>query len=130
LAPTRPSFRLPSSLALQALDQGIKADPRFGILLAGRLGFDDTGRRPRTHPTGFGAARGQKSRPPPPPPPTPPLEFEGAAGRRTEIAELAVNQVVKVLSYTTTTTILSFARARSVQLLRLFDACRKTRQSS
>jgi 5-dehydro-2-deoxygluconokinase len=110
-----PAFK---RLALQALDEVAGGDPRFGILLDGRFGFDALAAaadlpywigRPIEVP---------KSRP---------LEFEGSADVATELAEWPLNQVVKVLAFYHPDDEADLRERQERQLLRLFDACRKTR---
>jgi 5-dehydro-2-deoxygluconokinase len=105
-------------LALQALDQVAGGDPRFGILLDGRFGFE-----------GLVAAA---DRPywigrPIEVPKSRPLEFEGSADVATEIAEWPLNHVVKVLCFYHPDDAPDLRDRQERQLLRLFDACRKTR---
>jgi 5-dehydro-2-deoxygluconokinase len=105
-------------LALQALHAVAKGDPRFGILLDGRYGFDALATaadlpywigRPIEVP---------KSRP---------LEFESSADVATELAEWPLNHVVKVLAFCHPDDEVDLRERQERQLLRLFDACRKTR---
>lgn len=105
-------------LALQALHEVAKGDPRFGILLDGRFGFDALAAaadlpywigRPIEVP---------KSRP---------LEFECSADVGTELAEWPLNHVVKVLAFYHPDDEAELRGRQERQLLRLFDACRKTR---
>jgi 5-dehydro-2-deoxygluconokinase len=105
-------------LALQALHEVAKGDPRFGILLDGRFGFDALAAaadlpywigRPIEVP---------KSRP---------LEFECSADVATELAEWPLNHVVKVLAFYHPDDEAELRERQERQLLRLFDACRKTR---
>lgn len=105
-------------LALQALHEVAKGDPRFGILLDGRFGFDALAAaadlpywigRPIEVP---------KSRP---------LEFECSADVATELAEWPLNHVVKVLAFYHPDDEAELRGRQERQLLRLFDACRKTR---
>ena len=110
-----PAFK---RLALQALHTVAKGDPRFGILLDGRFGFDALAAaadlpywigRPIEVP---------KSRP---------LEFECSADVATELAEWPLNHVVKVLAFYHPDDEADLRERQERQLLRLFDACRKTR---
>ena len=105
-------------LGLRALDRVARRDPRFGVLLDGRYGFDALSRaadlpywigRPIERP---------KSRP---------LEFEGSADVATEIATWPLNQVVKCLVIYHPDDPADLRERQERQLLRLFDACRKTR---
>lgn len=110
-----PAFK---RLALQALDRVAGGDPRFGILMDGRFGFDALAAaadlpywigRPIEVP---------KSRP---------LEFECSADVATELAEWPLNHVVKVLVFYHPDDEATLRERQERQLLRLFDACRKTR---
>ena len=105
-------------LALQALHEVAKGDAKFGILLDGRFGFDALAAaadlpywigRPIEVP---------KSRP---------LEFECSADVATELAEWPLNHVVKVLAFYHPDDEADLRERQERQLLRLFDACRKTR---
>jgi 5-dehydro-2-deoxygluconokinase len=109
-----PAFK---GLALRSLDEVAKGDRRFGVLLDGRFGFDALAAaadlpywigRPIEVP---------KSRP---------LEFEGSADVGMEIAEWPLNQVVKVLAHYHPDDPPELRDRQERQLLRLFDACRKT----
>jgi len=110
-----PAFK---RLALQALDQVAAGDPRFGLLLDGRYGFE-----------ALAAAAGgpywlgrpievPKSRP---------IAFEGAADVGAEIAEWPLTQVVKALCLYHPDDPPDLRERQERQLLRLFDACRRTR---
>lgn len=110
-----PAFK---RLALQAVHEVARGDPRFGILLDGRFGSDALAAaadlpywigRPIEVP---------KSRP---------LEFEGSPDVATEIADWPLNQVVKVLCFYHPDDEADLRERQERQLLRLFDACRKTR---
>jgi 5-dehydro-2-deoxygluconokinase len=105
------------SLAFQALHRVAAGDPRFGILVDGRFGFDalveaaDHGYwigRPIEEP---------KSRP---------LKFESSADVATEIAQWPSNHVVKCLVFYHPDEEPDLRERQERQLLRLFDACRKT----
>ncbi|WP_394761251.1 5-dehydro-2-deoxygluconokinase [Phenylobacterium sp.] len=110
-----PAFK---ALALQALDAVAQGDPRFGILLDGRFGFDALAAA-ADHPYWIGRPiEVPKSRP---------LEFEGSADVATEIAEWPLNQVVKVLCFYHPDDEADLRERQERQLARLFDACRKTR---
>jgi 5-dehydro-2-deoxygluconokinase len=110
-----PAFK---ALALCAVDAVAKGDPSFGILLDGRFGFDALASaadlpywvgRPIEVP---------RSRP---------LAFEGSADVATEIAEWPLTQVVKALAFYHPDDPAELLQRQERQLLRLFDACRKTR---
>ena len=110
-----PAFK---RLALEALDQVAGSDPQFGILLDGRFGFDALAAA-ADHPYWTGRPiEVPKSRP---------LEFECSADVATEIAEWPLNQVVKVLCLYHPDDEPELRARQERQLLRLFDACRKTR---
>ena len=105
-------------LALRAVHSVAKGDPRFGILLDGRFGFDALAKaadlpywvgRPIELP---------RSRP---------IEFESSRDVATELAEWPLNQVVKVLVFYHPDDAVDLRARQERQLLRLFDACRKTR---
>jgi len=105
-------------LALQAVDQVAGGDPRFGVLLDGRFGFDalaDAADRP------YWVGRPievPKSRP---------LQFEGSADVGAEIADWPLNQVVKVLAFYHPDDEPDLRERQERQLVRLFAACRATR---
>ena len=96
-----------------------RGDPRFGVLLDGRYGFEALAEaadlpywvgRPIELP---------KSRP---------LEFEGSADVATELADLAAESCRQVPGLTIIRTMRrTCASDRTGSSLRLFDACRKTR---
>ena len=110
-----PAFK---RLALQALHEVAGGDPQFGILLDGRFGFDALAAA-GDHPYWIGRPiEVPKSRP---------LEFEGSADVATEIAEWPLNQVVKVLCFYHPDDEADLRERQERQLVRLFDACRKTR---
>jgi 5-dehydro-2-deoxygluconokinase len=110
-----PAFK---ALALRAVDAVAQGDPSFGVLLDGRFGFDALASaadlpywvgRPIEVP---------RSRP---------LEFECSADVATELAEWPLGQVVKVLAFYHPDDEPGLRERQERQLLRLFDACRKTR---
>ncbi|MFV3127194.1 bifunctional 5-dehydro-2-deoxygluconokinase/5-dehydro-2-deoxyphosphogluconate aldolase [Niveispirillum sp. KHB5.9] len=110
-----PAFK---TLALAALDRVAGGDARFGVLLDGRFGFDALAKagdfpywigRPIEEP---------KSRP---------LVFESSADVATELAEWPLNHVVKCLVFYHPDDPADLKERQERQLLRLFDACRKTR---
>jgi 5-dehydro-2-deoxygluconokinase len=106
------------TLGLHALDRVAGRDARFGVLLDGTYGFEALSTaadlpywigRPIEVPT---------SRP---------LQFEGSADVATEIATWPLNQVVKCLVHYHPDEPQDLRARQERQLLRLFDACRKTR---
>jgi 5-dehydro-2-deoxygluconokinase len=106
------------SLALQAIDVVAAGDARFGVLLDGRYGFEALARAAE-RPYWIGRPIEQpKSRP---------LVFEGAADVATELLEWPVNHVVKCLVHYHPEDEPDLRERQERQLLRLFDACRKTR---
>ncbi|HZZ70246.1 MAG TPA: DUF2090 domain-containing protein, partial [Phenylobacterium sp.] len=110
-----PAFK---GLALRALDRVAGGDPRFGILLDGRFGFDALAAA-ADHPYWIGRPiETPKSRP---------LEFEGGADVGAEIAQWPLNQVVKVLCLYHPNDEPELRGRQERQLVRLFDACRATR---
>lgn len=110
-----PAFK---QLALDALNRIARDDPRFGILADGRFGFD-TLADAADHPYWIGRPiELPKSRP---------LVFEGPADVATELAEWPLNHVVKCLVFYHPDDPADLREEQEQQLLRLFDACRKTR---
>jgi 5-dehydro-2-deoxygluconokinase len=110
-----PAFK---HLALQALNFVAEGDPRFGILLDGRFGFEALAVAADTP---YWVARPievPKSRP---------LAFECSADVATELAEWPLGQVVKVLCLYHPDDAAELRERQERQLVRLFDACRKTR---
>jgi 5-dehydro-2-deoxygluconokinase len=106
------------TLGLRALDSVARRDPRFGVLLDGRYGFDALSQA-ADMPYWIGRPiEVPKSRP---------LEFEGSADVATEIATWPLNQVVKCLVIYHPDDPADLRERQERQLLRLFDACRKTR---
>jgi 5-dehydro-2-deoxygluconokinase len=107
------------TLALRAVQQVAGRDEaRFGMLLDGRFGFDALAQaadhdywiaRPIELP---------KSRP---------LEFESSADVATELTEWPLDHVVKCLVFYHPDDEIELRERQERQLLRLFDACRKTR---
>jgi 5-dehydro-2-deoxygluconokinase len=107
------------TLALRAVRQVAGRDEaRFGMLLDGRFGLDALAQaadhdywiaRPIELP---------KSRP---------LEFESSADVATELTEWPAGQVVKCLCFYHPDDEIALRERQERQLLRLFDACRKTR---
>jgi 5-dehydro-2-deoxygluconokinase len=104
-------------LALQAIDSVARGDARFGVLLDGRYGFEALARA-ADRPYWIGRPiEVPRSRP---------LQFESSADVATELLEWPVNQVVKCLVYYHPDDEEELRAAQDRQLLRLFDACRKT----
>jgi 5-dehydro-2-deoxygluconokinase len=117
-APDRARIARFKTLGLRALHAVAREDRRFGVLLDGRYGFEALSEaadlpywigRPIEIP---------KSRP---------LEFEGSADVATEISTWPLNQVVKCLLIYHPDDPDDLRERQERQLLRLFDACRKTR---
>jgi len=110
-----PAFK---TLALQAVHEVARGDRRFGVLLDGRFGFDALAQA-ADHPYWIGRPiELPKSRP---------LEFESSADVAAELAEWPLNHVVKVLVFYHPDDPADLRERQERQLLRLFDACRKTR---
>ncbi|WP_206366189.1 bifunctional 5-dehydro-2-deoxygluconokinase/5-dehydro-2-deoxyphosphogluconate aldolase [Sphingomonas flavalba] len=104
--------------ALAALDRVAQGDPGFGLLVDGRYGFD-TLAAAADHPYWIGRPiERPKSRP---------LAFEGSADVATELAQWPVDHVVKCLVFYHPDDTPEMRDRQERQLLRLFDACRKTR---
>ena len=109
-----PQFK---SLAFQALHRVAGGDPRFGILVDGRFGFDALAAA-ADHDYWIGRPIEEpKSRP---------LEFESSADVATEIAQWPLNHVAKCLVLFHPDDEQDLRERQERQLLRLFDACRKT----
>jgi 5-dehydro-2-deoxygluconokinase len=109
-----PQFK---ALAFQSLDRVAGGDPRFGILADGRFGFDALAEA-ADHSYWIGRPIEEpKSRP---------LEFESSADVATEIVEWPSNHVVKCLVFFHPDEEQDLRQRQERQLLRLFDACRKT----
>jgi 5-dehydro-2-deoxygluconokinase len=106
------------SLAFQALHRVARDDPRFGILLDDRFGFDVL-TEAANHPYWIGR--------PIEVPGSRPLAFEGGADVGAEIATWPLNHAVKVLVRYHPDDPPAMKEQQDAQLLRLFDACRKTR---
>jgi 5-dehydro-2-deoxygluconokinase len=93
-------------------------DPSFGVLLDGRYGADALATA-ADHPYWIGRPiELPKSRP---------LEFECSADVATELAHWPLNHVVKCLVFYHPDDAQDLRDRQERQLLRLFDACRKTR---
>jgi 5-dehydro-2-deoxygluconokinase len=110
-----PAFK---RLALEALHRVAGGAPGFGVLLDGRFGFDALAAA-ADYPCWIGRPiEVPKSRP---------LEFECSADVATELATWPLNHVVKVLCFYHPDDAAGLREREERQLLRLFDACRKTR---
>jgi 5-dehydro-2-deoxygluconokinase len=107
------------TLALRAVQQAAGRDEaRFGLLLDGRFGFDALAQAADHN---YWIARPielPKSRP---------LEFESSADVAAELTEWPLRQVVKCLVFYHPDDEIGLRERQERQLLRLFDACRKTR---
>jgi 5-dehydro-2-deoxygluconokinase len=104
-------------LALDALDRIAGGRPGFGVLLDGRFGEDALA---RTADMPYWVGRPielPKSRP---------LEFESSADVATELDEWPRHQVVKCLVFYHPDDEPALRERQERQVLRLFDACRKT----
>ncbi|MDB6160807.1 MAG: iolC [Gammaproteobacteria bacterium] len=106
------------TLALRAIDVVAAGDGRFGVLLDGRYGFDALA---------LAADRPYWIGRPIEKPKSRPLDFEGSADVATELLEWPTNHVVKCLVHYHPDDELELRDRQERQLLRLFDACRKTR---
>lgn len=110
-----PTFK---RLALRALNRVANGDPGFGILVDSRYGFDVLADAAE-YPYWIGRPIEEpKSRP---------LAFEGSPDVATELASWPLNHVVKALVYYHLDDPADLRERQERQLLRLFDACRKTR---
>jgi 5-dehydro-2-deoxygluconokinase len=106
------------TLALRAVEAVAGGDHRFGVLLDGRFGFDALAQA-ADRPYWIGRPiELPKSRP---------LVFESSADVATELAEWPLNHVVKCLVFYHPDDEIELRERQERQLLRLFDACRKTR---
>ena len=106
------------TLALRAVETLAKGDARFGVLLDGRFGFEALAQA-ADHPYWIGRPiEVPKSRP---------LEFESSDDVATELTEWPANHVVKCLVFYHPDDEQALRERQERQLLRLFDACRKTR---
>lgn len=106
------------TLALKAVEVVANGSDRFGVLLDGRFGFEALAEAAE-HDYWIGRPiELPKSRP---------LEFESSADVATELAEWPLNHVVKCLVFYHPDDEADLRDRQERQLLRLFDACRKTR---
>ncbi|KQY26448.1 5-dehydro-2-deoxygluconokinase [Caulobacter sp. Root487D2Y] len=106
------------TLALRAVEVVAGGDHRFGVLLDGRFGFDALA---------LAADRPYWIGRPIELPKSRPLAFESSADVATELAEWPLNHVVKCLVFYHPDDEIELRERQERQLLRLFDACRKTR---
>lgn len=110
-----PAFK---RLALEALHQVAQGDTRFGILLDGRYGFDALAAA-ADHPYWIGRCiEIPRSRP---------VEFEASPDVAAELASWPLNHVVKALVFYHPDDDADLRERQERQVVRLFDACRKTR---
>lgn len=105
------------ALALRAVDRLADGDPRFGVLLDGRHGANALAQS-ADHPYWVGR--------PIEIPQSRPLRFEASADVATELATWPAGQVVKCLAFYHPDDEPALREDQEAQLLRLFDACRKT----
>lgn len=105
-------------LGLRAVDLVAQGDARFGVLLDGRYGFEALA---------HAADRRYWVGRPIELPGSRPLEFEGSADVATELTTWPLNHVVKCLVFYHPDDEDDLRYRQERQLLRLFDACRKTR---
>jgi 5-dehydro-2-deoxygluconokinase len=112
------SFSRFKTLAVDAVEAAAQGDSAFGVLLDGRYGFEALARA-ADHPYWIGRPiELPKSRP---------LAFEGGADVAMELNEWPLNHVVKCLVFYHPDDEADLRERQERQLLRLFDACRKTR---
>ena len=106
------------TLGLRAVDAVAQGNARFGVLLDGRYGFEAL-TQAADHPYWVGRPiELPRSRP---------LEFESSADVATELAAWPLNHVVKCLVLYHPDDEPDLRDRQDRQLIRLFDACRKTR---
>jgi 5-dehydro-2-deoxygluconokinase len=118
LAQARKRISKFKALGLRALDAVAGRDRRFGVLLDGRYGFEAL---TETADLPYWVGRPIEI------PQSRPLEFEGSADVATEIATWPLNQVVKCLVIYHPDDAAELRERQERQLMRLSDACRKTR---
>jgi 5-dehydro-2-deoxygluconokinase len=106
------------ALALAAVDRVASGDPNFGLLLDGRFGARAL-ERAADHPYWVGR--------PIEVPGSRPLEFEGGADVAATLREWPLRQTVKCLVQYHPGDNAELKARQERQLVRLFDACRKTR---
>jgi 5-dehydro-2-deoxygluconokinase len=105
-------------LGLRALDAVAQGDTGFGILLDGRHGAEALAKA-ADYPYWIGRPIER--------PGSRPLEFEASADVATELSSWPLNHVVKCLVHCHPDDEADLRDRQERQLLRLFDACRKTR---
>ena len=110
-----PAFK---TLALRAVDAVGAGDDRFGVLLDGRYSAEALA---------LAADRPYWIGRPIEEPKSRPLAFEGSADVGAELAEWPLNHVVKCLVFYHPDDPQDLRERQERQMLRLFDACRKTR---
>ncbi|MBN8713808.1 MAG: 5-dehydro-2-deoxygluconokinase [Xanthomonadales bacterium] len=110
-----PAFK---ALALKAVDRLARGDQRFGVLLDGRYGMRGL-EAAADHPSWIGR--------PIEVPGSRPVQFESSPDVATEIATWPYNHVVKCLAFYHPDDPEALREEQACQLLRLQDACRKTR---
>ncbi len=106
------------TLAFRALDLVANGESRFGLLADGRFGIEAL-EHAADRPYWIGR--------PIELPGSYPVKFEASPDVATEIATWPLNHVVKCLVFTRRDTTAAEVESQERQLLRLFDACRKTR---
>lgn len=106
------------SLGFRALHAVARHDPRFGVLLDGRYGFDALSEAADLP---YWVGRPIEI------PHSRPLEFEGSADVAVELSSWPLNQAVKCLVTYHPDDPTDLKERQDRQLQRLFDACRKTR---
>lgn len=110
-----PAFK---ALALRAVDRVAHGDRRYGVLLDGRYGMRGL-EAAADHPYWIGRPIER--------PGMRPVEFEGSPDVATELRQWPVNQIVKCLVFYHPDDADALRGRQERQLLRLQDACRKTR---
>jgi 5-dehydro-2-deoxygluconokinase len=105
-------------LALRAVQQLERTETSLGVLIDGRFGFDALALAANTSYWIGRPIEVPRSRP---------LDFEGAADVATELATWPLNHVVKCLVLYHPDDAEELRGRQERQLLRLFEACRKTR---
>lgn len=105
-------------LGLHALDSVAQGDARFGVLLDGRYGFEALAEAANRQ---YWVGRPIEV------PGSRPLLFEGSADVATELTTWPLNHIVKCLVLYHPDDEPRLRERQERQLLRLFDACRKTR---
>jgi 5-dehydro-2-deoxygluconokinase len=106
------------TLGFRALDSVARKDPRFGVLLDGRYGFEALSAAADSP---YWVGRPIEI------PQSRPLEFEGSADVAVELSTWPLKHVVKCLVTYHPDDAADLQGRQDRQLKRLFDACRKTR---